>query len=127
MESKPVLPISCECDTGSSLRRYSAHEGELAAREEIDQLDQRLRELQVRAVELRTKGAAVGGDPQARWLAGISGADDGTVQKLLMVLLALVVEIASGFGVYLVTGMNLRATCHQQAPRSWHLTLQVIK
>lgn len=85
----------------ATLRRLNV---ELVAREEAERLDLQLRALQARAVELRDKGAAIGGDPQARWIAGIAGADEGTVQRLLMALLALVVEIASGFGGYLVTG-----------------------
>ena len=59
-----------------------------------------------RALQLRKVGAGGESDPQARLLMAAIGLDETVVRRLLMALVAIVVEIVSGLGIYLVSGLG---------------------
>jgi hypothetical protein len=77
---------------------------ELAASAEADRLEAEMARYSARVDMLVGRGANRAADPQARLLAEAFGLDESTVQRLLMALLSLVVEVASGLGIYLSTG-----------------------
>ncbi|MEQ1717095.1 MAG: hypothetical protein ABL907_14095 [Hyphomicrobium sp.] len=54
------------------------------------------------ALQLRKVGAGGESDPQARLLMAAFGLDETLVRRALMALVAIVVEIVSGLGIYLV-------------------------
>lgn len=57
-----------------------------------------------RALFLRKAGAGGESDPQARLLMAAFGLDEALVRRVLTALVAIVVEIVSGLGIYLVGG-----------------------
>lgn len=58
------------------------------------------------ALQLRRGGAGGESDPQARLLMAIFGLDEVVVRRVLMALVALVVEIVSGLAIYLICGLG---------------------
>jgi hypothetical protein len=80
---------------------------ERAAALEGNRLEELLTAKETEAEHLRGAGSGLASDPQAKALASSIGFDEGQVQRGLMVLLALVVEVASGLGVYLALGDGL--------------------
>lgn len=77
---------------------------EFAAAREALRLDDLIVELRKRISVQRHDGGGEVFDPQARLFAQTLGLDETTVQRLLMSMVALVVEVSSALGIYLVTG-----------------------
>lgn len=77
---------------------------ELATARERTRLDNMIAELRNRVAMQRRLGGSDAADPQARFLAQSLGLDEATTQRLLMSMLALIVEVSSALGVYLATG-----------------------
>ncbi len=77
---------------------------ELATARERTRLDSLVAELRNRASVQRRLGGSDAADPQVRLLAQSLGLDEATVQRLLMSMLALIVEVSSALGIYLATG-----------------------
>jgi hypothetical protein len=86
------------CMQASTLRaeRASAQAGH-NLQAEID-------DLVARMSKLRAASASSVNDPQARLMADMLRLDEGETQRLLMLLIALIVEVSSALGIYLVTG-----------------------
>lgn len=84
--------------------QVSALKIELAAAQEADRLDGQIVVLRERVTAQRGNGNGEAADPQVRFLAESVGLNESTVQRLLMSMLALIVEVSSALGVYLVTG-----------------------
>lgn len=76
---------------------------ELMAAREAERLDALIADQRGRIERLQQVTANTA-DPQARLLAQAFGIDEGQVQRMLMAMIALVVEVSSGLGVYLATG-----------------------
>jgi hypothetical protein len=89
------------CDALNQLRteRATALEG--------NRLEDLLAVREAEAETLRGAGSGLASDPQAKALASSIGIEEGQVQRGLMALLALVLEVSSGFGVYLALGHGL--------------------
>lgn len=81
---------------------------ELATAEDAARLDADIAGLRDRIGSLRKAGGAGAPDPQARFLAEILGMTEAGVQRLLMSMIALIVEVSSALGIYLATGHSLR-------------------
>lgn len=77
---------------------------EAATAKEAARLDGIIATMLARKTELRAKGAGQSADPQARFLAESLGLSESSVQRLLMSLIALIVEVSSALGIYLATG-----------------------
>ena len=92
----------------SAARQFCAEVGQLrterAAGLEARRIETLIIAQETEAERLRGAGFGLSSDPQARALARAIGLDEVQVQRGLMALLALVVEVASGFGVYLALG-----------------------
>ena len=80
---------------------------ERAAALEGNRLEDLLTAKEAEAEQLRGAGTGLASDPQAKALANSIGLDEGQVQRGLMALLAVVIEVASGLGVYLALGDRL--------------------
>ena len=102
--------VSKECTASSNgtmrefCEGYFRLRGELAAAREATRLDDAIKQQLASMEQLRGNGAGTIADPQARLFARALGIEEGSVQRLLMALIALVVEVASGLGIYLATG-----------------------
>ena len=82
--------------------QYRELKVQLANGIEAQKLDVRIAEISSKIGKATTTGAAVIGeaDPQAGVIARLIGVDIGTVQTSLMLFVALLIEIGSGFGMY---------------------------
>jgi hypothetical protein len=100
---------SLECATPSSPSQRELCAGaaniraELAAAREGARLESAIMNLRDQRADVRKKYAEGTADPQAHFLAQLLGADEGLVQRVLMSLLALIVEVSSALGIYLAT------------------------
>jgi hypothetical protein len=74
---------------------------------EGNRLDDLLAAKEVEAEQLRGAGSGLASDPQAKALASSMGIEEGQVQRGLMALMALVIEVGSALGVYLALGDGL--------------------
>jgi hypothetical protein len=83
---------------------YFRLRAELAAAREAARLDEVIGRQQALIDRMIAGGGGSLADPQARLLAQAFGIEEASVQRLLMTLIALVVEVSSGLGVYLATG-----------------------
>lgn len=97
------------CDAFFRLR------AERATAIEAHRLDEKITSEELRASELRKVGAGGESDPQARLLMAAFGLDETLVRRVLMALVAIVVEIVSGLGIYLVGG-HARDELRLQSP-----------
>lgn len=77
---------------------------ERAAAEEFAKIDSELMAMRSRITDMRRTGASVEGDAQARLMAAATGLDEATVRRMLLALLAVVVEVTSGLALYLAEG-----------------------
>lgn len=102
----------CQSPTSSQQREhcllFARLRSEVAAASEAARLETLAAEQRERIDRLRSAGAATASDPQARLLAQALGLSENSARRLLMALLALVIEVSSGFGVYLATGHRSR-------------------
>ena len=73
---------------------------------EGDRLDGLLAAQDLEAEQLRRHGSGLASDPQAKALAGSIGLDEVQVQRGLIALMAVVIEVASGLGMYLALGVG---------------------
>ena len=89
---------------------------ERAAALEGNRLEDLLTAKEAEAEQLRGAGTGLASDPQAKALASSIGLDEGQVQRGLMALLAVVIEVASGLGVYLALGDSLGSPRKQDEP-----------
>ncbi len=90
---------------------------EAATAKEAVRLDGTIAALLLRKTELRAKGAGQSADPQARFLAESLGLSESSVQRLLMSLIALIVEVSSALGIYLATGHGPARGRRSRTPR----------
>lgn len=75
---------------------------ERATASEAQRLDGAIETEEQRASELRKAGGGNEGDPQARLIAAAVGIEEIHARRLLMAMIAVVIEIVSGLGIYLV-------------------------
>ena len=110
LRADPRWRQSAECGTPASAaqrdlcRQVSMLMMELARAKEGNRLDGMIATLRGRIDRLRSSGSGEAADPQAKILAQVLRLDEETVQRLLMSLIALIVEASSAFGFYLATG-----------------------
>jgi hypothetical protein len=86
--------LKAELGAGEDYQRHEVRRAEISAR---------ISELSTRSENLRKgNGVAVMGaaDPQANLIARLTGQDIETIQTALMLFVALLIEIGSGFGLY---------------------------
>lgn len=86
---------------------YRELEAELSAskrREEVATELQAARERLGTMLRLRPAATAPAGDPQLKALKELTGADIGSVRLMLIVLLAVLMELGSGLGLFIATG-----------------------
>jgi hypothetical protein len=86
--------LKAELGAGEDYQRHEVRRAEISAR---------ISELSTRGEKLRKgNGVAVMGtaDPQANLIARLTGQDIETIQTALMLFVALLIEIGSGFGLY---------------------------
>ena len=88
---------------------------ERAAALEGNRLEDLLTAKEAEAEQLRGTGTGLASDPQAKALASSIGLDEGQVQRGLMALLAIVIEVASGLGVFLALGDGLGTKAKSEA------------
>jgi hypothetical protein len=114
---------ACEEATAAKSREYCAEyfrlKGALAAASAGKLLIERQGELRRQLARLRDAGAGKDADPQAKLLSVlvskvIPAADTSTMQVVLAVLIAVLVELGAAFGLYLATGHGPRRPA--QAP-----------
>ena len=102
----------CAAPTLSSHRelcgQMAALKVELATAEEAARLEAVITGLRGRINSLRRSGSGAAIDPQARFLAESLGLSETAVQRLLMSMLALIVEVSSALGIYLATAHDRR-------------------
>jgi len=88
---------------------YFAKKKELAVAVSAARLLQRRSELRQELIRLKAKGAGQAADPQASLLARlIPGTDVGFMQRVLIILIAVMVELGAAFGLYLATGHSIK-------------------
>lgn len=85
-------------------RGLSQLDGELASAHELTALEAKVAEQRARIAALRSDAKTASGDYQAGVLARILGLEPGTLRVVLAAFVALIVEVASGLGLYLATG-----------------------
>jgi hypothetical protein len=83
-------------------QQYFKLEAEHASGQEAEKLRAKMAQLGAKIGSVKVTGAAVMGeaDPQAGVIARLTGLEIGTVQTSLMLFVALLIEIGSGFGMY---------------------------
>lgn len=98
----------CSSASSSEQRSYCQSvvrlDAELAAAREAENLEVQTSELRVRLIALRGKVHEVRGDSQTGMIARVFGLDANVLRLALAAFVALVVEVASGLGLYLATG-----------------------
>jgi hypothetical protein len=82
---------------------YFALKGELAAARERARLSAKIEVLTRKRDHLRGQGATLQADPQAGLLAKLTGLKIENTQTALIVFIAVLVELAAAFGLYLAT------------------------
>lgn len=81
--------------------KYHALAAELGSAEQRAALETRIAKTQAKLSEAGSGGVMAEADPQAAVLAKISGLDVDTIQMALTAFIALLLEIGSGFGMYI--------------------------
>ncbi len=98
----------CSSVSSSEQRSYCQSvarlDAELATAREAEKLEVQASELRVRLTALRGRVQEVQKDSQTGMLARVFGLDANVLRLVLAAFVALVVEIASGLGLYLATG-----------------------
>ena len=94
----------CTAVTGKSARdfcqQYHKLNAEHASAQQSEKLETRIADLGSKLAKAGGGTAMAEADPQASVLAKISGLDISTVQTALTIFVALLIEIGSGFGMY---------------------------
>lgn len=98
--------------------QYFSLRAELAAAREEDRLVQIIAGLQLKAAELRDEGAGHDRDPQVSLLSRIFGQGEDKMRLFLIVVVALLVELGSSFGLFLATGHRVKAKMEEAATNS---------
>jgi len=88
--------------------QYFARVGERASARAADELKAQLDQFARREEDLISQGAGRIADPQSSLLAGIFQVPENRVRLILITVLALVVELGSGLGLYLAAGHTPR-------------------
>ena len=95
----------CKDVTGKQGRdfcqKYHALTAELASGQQADALEARVAEIQNKLGHTKGTTALSEADPQASVLAKLSGLDIDKVQMALTIFIALLLEVGSGFGMYI--------------------------
>ena len=89
---------------------------ELASAQQAATLEARIAGIQAKLAQAGGSGVMSAADPQATVLAKLTGVEIGTIQTAMTVLVALLLEIGSGFGLYVAFSM-WRLNDHK-APRA---------
>jgi hypothetical protein len=79
---------------------------EQAAATEAVRLSEQRAVLLAASATMQDNGAGRDADPQATVVATVLAADKATVQRLLVLMIAVIVEIGSGFGLYVALGVK---------------------
>jgi hypothetical protein len=100
-----LLTKECTEVTGKAAREYCQQfhrlSAELASGQQATKLETRIAEIGTKLAKAAGGVSAIGEiDPQAHVLAKLSGVDLETVQTALALFVALLIEIGSGFGMY---------------------------
>jgi hypothetical protein len=95
----------CKDVTGKQGRdfcqKYHALTAELASGQQAQALEARVAEIQSKLGQTKGTTALAEADPQASVLAKLSGLDIDKVQMALTIFIALLLEVGSGFGMYI--------------------------
>lgn len=98
---------------------YFSTKAELASALEASRLDGRLGELRNEVARLRDVGAAQEVDVQATLLSRLTGFNVSAAQMGLVIFVAVLVEIAAAFGLYLAWGWLPHKVEAAPAPKAW--------
>ena len=85
---------------------YFSLRAEMATAEEADRLAREIENLDAKLAKLQADGAGQVSDPQALLLSRLTGTNENTVQLVLVVAVALLVEIGASLGLFLVSDHN---------------------
>jgi hypothetical protein len=99
-----MLTRECTHVTGKSARDYCQQfhklNAELASAQQSQKLETRIAEIGAKLAKVTGGTVLAEADPQASVLARITGLDIATVQTALTIFVALLIEVGSGFGMY---------------------------
>lgn len=99
-----VVTKECTSVTGKGARDYCQQfhklNAELASAQQSQKLESRIADIGSRLAKAVGGTAMAEADPQASVLAKITGLDVSTVQTALTIFVALLIEVGSGFGMY---------------------------
>src|SRR5262249_40831345 len=80
--------------------QYHKLNAELASGQTSEKLESRIAEIGAKLAKVTGSAVMAQADPQASVLAKLSGLDVETVQTVLTMFVAILIEIGSGFGMY---------------------------
>ena len=99
-----VVTKECTLVTGKGARDFCQQfhklNAELASAQQSEKLETRIADIGSKLAKAGGGSAMAEADPQASVLAKISGLDISTVQTALTIFVALLIEVGSGFGMY---------------------------
>jgi hypothetical protein len=99
-----VVTKECTLVTGKGTRDFCQQfhklNAELASAQQSEKLETRIADIGSKLAKASGGTAMAEADPQASVLAKISGLDVSTVQTALTIFVALLIEVGSGFGMY---------------------------
>jgi hypothetical protein len=99
-----VVTKECTLVTGKGARDFCQQfhklNAELASAQQSEKLETRIADIGSKLAKATGGTAMAEADPQASVLAKISGLDISTVQTALTIFVALLIEVGSGFGMY---------------------------
>jgi hypothetical protein len=99
-----VVTKDCTLVTGKGARDFCQQfhklNAELASAQQSEKLETRIADIGSKLAKAGGGTAMAESDPQASVLAKISGLDISTVQTALTIFVALLIEVGSGFGMY---------------------------
>jgi hypothetical protein len=124
--------LAAQCETGvlhTSLKEFCDGfyrlRAEIAIAAERDALDQKLAGLSARLADMKRSREGAG-DVQSSQIAVLLGLEPSVVRRVLGLGFALVVEIGSGLGLYLVMGLKAGQKPNPNDRRSWRRRVQRI-
>jgi len=123
-QHRPAGTIQAEIDTAKNEKRWASTNGctdvtqsksrqfcegynalvsELASAQQADALETRIAEVQAKIGEIDGGKAMTEADPQAAVIAKLTGIDIDKIQLGMTLFIALLLEVGSGFGLYIAT------------------------
>jgi hypothetical protein len=123
-QHRPAGTIQAEIDAAKNERRWASTSGctdvtatksrtfcegyhalvsELASAEQAGVLEARIAEVQAKLAQIDSSKAMSEADPQAAVIAKLTGVDLDKVQLAMTLFIALLLEVGSGFGLYIAT------------------------